>query len=358
MPVGCMKHLSVYLWFVGIFMEVKFEVVFLYSTLLQPSLSFDSPGSLDGSPSPASSSLAKHFSYTPTRKKMTLNTTTPISTSSMSFCTKSNAAISLPNTYSLSPPTTGYDYSDDFGDDLFLDDLIGSDDSSDLDLPPFPLGSNSNVTAIRPGGVQPPSYSSDMQHSFKSAAGKSSSTVDVCNVMLPPAGRKRLFTNMGEDMVQNSIRKSTNHSDFSHSPPKKPVFHSSIRLSAMNRSNPLPPAKKFPPDCIPLSRKLSSQMQQHMTSPPTDRALGLLQPETTTLGSKYKHVSDVYTATGESRAVPEMLKSKAPHGLETHATSKASISQPKLEVPVRRSPIPAAASSPKSFRRNAARFVL
>ena len=289
---------------------------------------------------------------------MTLDATTPSSASSTSSCTSSSTALNLLNTNSLSPPTTSYDYSADFGDDLFLDDLIGSDDSSDLDLPPFPLGNESNATAIRSKGLQPASYSSNTQHSSNR---NSSSAIEVHNALLPPPARKRLFTSIEEGRVQNSTKKGPNHFDFCQSPPaKKHVFRSSIKPSAMNCSSPLPSAKRFPPDCIPLSRKLSSQLQQHMTSPSTDRALSLLQPDTTSKGSNYKHVPDAYASTRESRTVPELLKSKAHHvyGPETHATS--STSQPKPAVLVSGSstlPTPAAGGSSQTFKRNAARLV-
>ena len=260
---------------------------------------------------------------------MSLSTTTPSSVP----CTSSHTSSSIVFTQPSSTPSATYnDYSADFGDDLLQDDTFGSDDD-DMDLPPFPLDCASNTVTTKQSGPLPPrsttsslpSYSSSLHGSFKSAMEDSSSGKGVQQYKMQPAGyRKRSFTNVKEDRVQNSITPNCREISDSHwsSPPKKKTFQpfkpmpakSTDGPPAMNRFGPLPPnlARKSPPtaSCLPWSRKRSSQMLQEVYTP----------------------TSDMY-----SRAVPELLKVKAQCRPETHAAGKLSSNMPQ---PMTAEPIP------------------
>ena len=252
---------------------------------------------------------------------MSVSTTTPSSVPCTSSHTRSSVVFTQP---SSTPSTTYNDYSADFGDDLLQDDTFGSDDD-DMDLPPFSLDCASNTASMKQSGPLPPrsttsslpSYSSGLCGSFKSAMEDNSSGKGVQQYKMQPTGyRKRSFTNVKEDRVQNSITPNCREISDSHwsPPPKKKTFQpfkampakSTNGPPAMNRFGPLPPnlARKSLPaaGCLPSSRKLSSQMLQ-----------------------------DVYTPTSDmhSRAVPELLKPKAPWRLETHAAGKLSSNMPQ-----------------------------
>ena len=263
---------------------------------------------------------------------MTLSTTKPSSVPCASSHTSSRVVFTQP---SSTPLTTYNDYSGDFGDDLFQDDTFGSD-NDDLDLPPFPLDCASNtvttkasnavttkasttVTMKQSAPLPPrsttstlPSYSSGLRGSFKSATENSSSGKEVQQYRIQQAGyRKRSFTDVKEDRVQNSITPNCRKIPDSHwsPPPHKKPFQPFKAMPSKSTNGP-PPMNHFgalPPDParesspaaggLPLSRKLSSQMLQ-----------------------------DVYTPTSDmhSRAVPELLKPKGPCRLETHTAGKLS----------------------------------
>ena len=299
---------------------------------------------------------------------MSLSTTTPSSVP----CTSSHTSSSVVFTQPSSTPSVTYnDYSTDFGDDLLQDDTFGSDDD-DVDLPPFSLDSASNTVSMKASntvttklsGPLPPqpttsslsSYSSGLRGSFKSAMEDSSSGKGVQQ----PAGyRKRSLTDVKEERVQNSI--TPNYREISEShwspPPKKKTFQPFKAMSAkctngppvinrfgppaMNCFGPLPPnlARKSSPtaSCLPSSRKLSSQILQDMYTPTSDM---------------------------HSRAVPELLKPKAPCRLETHAAGKLSSNMPQpitaepiLEGPPKSSVTKSSATMfTKSSNRDATKF--
>ena len=302
---------------------------------------------------------------------MTLSTTTPSSVPCASSHTSSRVVFTQP---SSTPSTTYNDYSADFGDDLFQDDTFGSDDD-DLGLPPFPLDCASNtvttkasnavttkaVTVKQSAPLPPrsttstlPPYSSGLRGSFKSATEDSSSGKGVQQYKIQPAGyRKRSFTNVKEDRVQDSITPNCHkipESRWSPPPQKKPFqpFKSMPSKSTngpppMNRFGPLPPdpGRKSPSAAgsLPLSRKLSSQMLQ-----------------------------DIYTPTSDmhSRAVPELLKPKGPCRLETHTAGRLSSTHtagrlssnmppPMTTEPILEGP-PESMSVTKSSSRDATKF--
>ena len=263
---------------------------------------------------------------------MTLSTPTPSSVPCASSHTSSRVVFTQP---SSTPSTTYNDYSGDFGDDLFQDDTFSSDDD-DLDLPPFPLDCASNtvttkasnavttkastaVTMKQSAPLPPrsttstlPSYSSGLRGSFKSATENSSSSKEVQQYKIQQAGyRKRSFTDVKEDRVQNSITPNCRKIPDSHwsPPPHKKPFQPFKAMPSKSTNGP-PPMNHFgalPPDparesspaagSLPPSRKLSSQMLQDVYMPTCDM---------------------------HSRAVPELLKPKGLCRLETHTAGNLS----------------------------------